>query len=271
MEGEDPLSNSRPKAELECMYTKRTRAFREFLDVSISYGEMLKIIESYYHKPLVKREIVKPSRIMILFSGITIVCELNKEMNLKLNEINRDWIAEKSNVGMMLIEMAPYFQMYEQYMRYYAKASRLLNTLGSEAFETFLEEQHEVIKKAYPQKSGSLTLPSLLSLPIKRISQILLLLKELLKRTPTCHIDFGPLKSAVNIWRKLCDVVDRAAGKFAIEAEVMDLQSRIEPPRVLISRGSKRVYYINGVVKTYVCLVYPTLLSLCIYYTCIYT
>ena len=246
----NPLSNSLPEHELQSTYKKRTRAFLEIVDVTEKFGEMLHLIEKYYHKPLADLDIVKPSVIVILFSGIQIVAALNETMIRKLNDIKKDWKPEISNVGMIMIEMAPYFQMYQQYMRYYAKAARLLKSLGSESFENFLDTQGELLKKSHPDNSRSLS--AFLSQPIKRVSQILLLMKELLKRTPTCHTDFGPLKRAVDIWQKLCSVIDGAAGKFAKEAEVLGLQARLVPPRILVSRGSKRAYVIHGVVRTYI-------------------
>ena len=54
----------------------------------------------------------------------------------------------------------------------------------------------------------------------------------------------------MDIWKKLCSAIDKAAGKYAREAEVLYLQSRLDPPRDLIS--SKLPYIMNGVVRTYI-------------------
>ena len=151
----DPLTNSLPGPELESTYKKRTRVFMEIVEVTENFGKSLSLIETYYHEPLEKLGIVKESVVVNLFSGIEVVRGMNKRMIENLHEIKKDWKPEISNVGMMLIEVAPYVRMYEQYMQYYAKASRQLKSLGSEAFEKFLETQNELLKKKYPDHSQS--------------------------------------------------------------------------------------------------------------------
>ena len=109
-------------------------------------------------------------------------------------------------------------------MLLYPKASWQLKSLRSEAFEKFLETQNERLKKKYPERSLT-SLSILLTQPIKRVSCILLLMKELLKRTPTCHTDFGPLKKAVDIWKKISSKIDKAAGDEVKRVELLQIQS----------------------------------------------
>ena len=223
----------------------------EMVEATENFGKSLSLIETYYREPLQKLGLANESVDRNLFAGIDVVRGLNNKMTESLHEIKKDWKPEISNVGMMLIEIAPYIRLYRQYMLLYPKASWQLKALGSEAFEKFLETQNELLKKKYPGRSLT-SLSILLTQPIKRVSSIVLLMKELLKRTPTCHTDFGPLKKAVDIWKKISSVIDKAAGKHGRGVELLKIQSRLDPPRDLISLRGSSSYIMNGVVRTYI-------------------
>ena len=127
----------------------------EMVEATENFGKSLSLIETYYRVPLRRARLVNESVDKILFAGIDVVRGLNNKMTESLHEIKKDWKPEISNVGMMLIEIAPYIRMYEQYMLLYPKASWQLKSLGSEAFEKFLETQNELLKKKYPDHSQS--------------------------------------------------------------------------------------------------------------------
>eukprot|EP00940_MAST-03C_sp_MAST-3C-sp2_P001617 g1617.t1 len=231
---------------------------KEMLEAAKKYEETLRTVCEDYEAGL-EKESTENERISTreertqLFSGMHIVQQLNLSMIRKLEDIWKTWDPRTSQLGGAMLELAPYYQMYNQYALYFERASKLLNGLlkTRDVFADAVDRCNNKIDEKFADGIDR-SLLTLLSIPIRRVSQMLLLMKEVAKRTPPSHDDYGPMQNALKVWQKLLTIVDSSVRKHAKQGTFIDIQSRIQPRRVLLTRGSQRVYYFHGRVRTHI-------------------
>jgi len=120
------------------------------------------------------------------------ISPLNRGFLKELEALMDNWNDRSSLLGPLFIKYAPFFKMYITYCNSHQKAVNELRKLlkKKSLFKDFVESARK-----YPRTKG-LDIESFLIMPIQRIPRYTLLLKELLKHTPTSHLDHKHLLSA---------------------------------------------------------------------------
>lgn len=98
---------------------KKEKAMREVIDSEVAYLRQLEIIIKYFKEPLLEKYILSEEEIEKVFSKVTMLYNLNKELLDRMSE-NPVSIAEAFK------KVAPYFKMYSTYAYEYKMISQFL-------------------------------------------------------------------------------------------------------------------------------------------------
>eukprot|EP01086_Lenisia_limosa_P011694 TRINITY_DN38092_c0_g1_i1.p2 TRINITY_DN38092_c0_g1~~TRINITY_DN38092_c0_g1_i1.p2 ORF type:complete len:100 (-),score=8.09 TRINITY_DN38092_c0_g1_i1:98-361(-) len=71
---------------------------------------------------------------------------------------------------------------------------------------------NKAVEKSANSLPGTSPLPSLLIAPIQRIPRYILLMSTLVQNTPKDHPDYRPSKNALQLLKRLAQLVDRNTG-----------------------------------------------------------
>eukprot|EP01080_Neovahlkampfia_damariscottae_P001182 gene1182-10696_t len=158
-----------------------------------------KTLELYYY-PLFLNPIVSKSKREEVFSGLENIYKLNSKILVKFKNRIDHW-HENPRIGDLFVEFSPYLKIYTTYFVKYEKSLNwiLQQSKKDSKFETFLN-----LRRGDKFMTEGSKITSFLITPIQRIPRYKLLLQEMLKKSPSDHIDFNDLKQA------LCTISDVA-------------------------------------------------------------
>eukprot|EP00005_Dracoamoeba_jomungandri_P013189 CAMPEP_0174265798 /NCGR_PEP_ID=MMETSP0439-20130205/27916_1 /TAXON_ID=0 /ORGANISM="Stereomyxa ramosa, Strain Chinc5" /LENGTH=833 /DNA_ID=CAMNT_0015352429 /DNA_START=119 /DNA_END=2620 /DNA_ORIENTATION=- len=210
-----PLS---PRTSLEM----RSRVIEELISTESDYVRDLNVIYSLYHNPLKELQIISNREFQTIFSNLSIILSVSKEVQdeLKLLETAED--AEKL-VGKTFLKLADYLKMYTLYCANQGECMKTTAELDqtNKEFTKFLENC--ILN---PLSRGN-TLNGFLIKPIQRICKYPLLLKELLKYTPASHDDYELLKAALEKVQKVVEEVEETKNMLENLQTILDIQRNI--------------------------------------------
>ncbi|KNC76694.1 hypothetical protein SARC_10822, partial [Sphaeroforma arctica JP610] len=133
----------------------------------------------------------------------------------------------QQRVGACFMKHAEQFKCYTMYCAKHSKALELLNRLGTRSKLKEFER-----KKAMDLASGggqrNLSLSSLVMKPVQRICKYPLLLKEFRQKTPSDHLDYVQLTSALSMMEELAEYINEMTRKMEDMQSMVTLQQQID-------------------------------------------
>lgn len=232
-----PTKEKTPKAEM------RRHVLQNLLDTERSYVHNLGAMLTMFFKPLKRPEnghIIEPSLVDEIFYQIPEIL-VNHEFFLEqlTNRVNA-WSDEQiiGDIFVSSFTKCLLMDAYSNFINHFVQAKTTIRqaTNARPQFVKYIEQ----CTKEHKEK---LTLSDLLIMPVQRIPRYCLILKDMLKYTPTEHPDFGNLKLALDEIKTLADRMNKGEVE-ADQAErdverLRDIEATIEGMVDLVNSNRK--------------------------------
>jgi hypothetical protein len=218
--------------------SRRVRA-EEVVTTEETYVQQLNMLFTAVIQPLTqlaggKTEILTRAEILSMFSNAEVIMNCHFKLMHSLRERMAGW---KSNprLGDVFLENTSFFKLYKHYVNNFDKSVIALKECRSQnkRFKEFLE------KLEYTERLSKLSLDSFLILPVQRIPRYVLLLKELLRVTPSTHPDHEDLGHAHDAARELADYINRNKSDADTLNQIYAIKEQIEGYDDLIATGRR--------------------------------
>lgn len=242
----------------EAMKRKRRMAAREIYTSEEVYVKYLQDIQTLWKAPLKSKGIVTDSEHAVLFGNIDTLVQVNIVLMNELKLRMEIW-TDSTKIGDVFVKNAMYLRAYKSYCETYNDAQNILASLAT--------------KKSYTQYAKSIqeasqALPTLLACPFSRIPRYLLLLREVLNRTPAEHPDYPDLQEALKQMASIASELEKgiADAQFAkrlqavISRNYIGLSPLLVPHRILHTEGEIDIS-VNGQTRANVALLFNDVIA----------
>ncbi len=167
--------------------TPRNKVVHEIVQTELKYLKHLDEICGSYKQQMGKMPGLLAKDVPVLFQNIDAIRLLSRRMLAMFGEVLETWRSGSSLVSSVFLELGPFFLIYEEYCSGFETAQNVLDSFGRDA----------AVASFLKTLKGSLTLDSLLIMPVQRIPRYKLLLEDLFRRTPESHRDYAGLRDAL--------------------------------------------------------------------------
>ena len=220
---------------------KRTLVAREMRDTEQVYLNGLRKLVQHYAQPL--QAIIGVAQAKAVFGNVEEIAGLSETFLSMLAARVEAW-NEHSTMGDVFKRYAPFFKIYSMYTSKYESGLQYLGSL-------FEKNRDAAQVQAAALAAGAPEISSLMITPVQRIPRLVLLLKELRKRTAEGHPDERELDEALAEFKKIAGAVNERLKKEDENKKVLDVQESLwslhkEVPE-LLSPG--RYYVREGLVS----------------------
>ncbi|XP_013175917.1 PREDICTED: muscle M-line assembly protein unc-89-like isoform X4 [Papilio xuthus] len=184
------LKEKRPEADQIAIAARRQAVVRELIETEEEFGRDMRQVAARYMRPLDKAHTPKPvfENRELLFSNFRQICEFH---NTSLLEGLKYYAGEPRLLGRALLRMEREFDKHAAYCRDEPRAQRLLAT------DPVVNKYFQNIADKIGDDKG---LAEHLKLPIQRINDYQLLLKELVKYSKRLGEDCNDLQNALELF-----------------------------------------------------------------------
>eukprot|EP01088_Endostelium_zonatum_P014587 TRINITY_DN3260_c0_g1_i1.p1 TRINITY_DN3260_c0_g1~~TRINITY_DN3260_c0_g1_i1.p1 ORF type:complete len:1010 (-),score=251.87 TRINITY_DN3260_c0_g1_i1:132-3161(-) len=205
----------------------RAKVVEEFISTEESYVSDLSVICQIFLEPIKKHHMMDKPTIQTVFGNIESLYSVNSTFLASLKQ-------NPEAIGKIFAENIELFMIYSVYCATQTQANYFLTHGVKEHLE--LQQYLNSVQKI-PQ-CRQLDLGSFLIKPIQRICKYPLLLRELLKYTPTTHEDYKQLEYSYNKAVELGDKINSKKKESEISARMNDLSSKLIMSKSLVGRNS---------------------------------
>eukprot|EP00002_Diphylleia_rotans_P025719 TRINITY_DN5095_c0_g1_i1.p1 TRINITY_DN5095_c0_g1~~TRINITY_DN5095_c0_g1_i1.p1 ORF type:complete len:1116 (+),score=214.64 TRINITY_DN5095_c0_g1_i1:44-3391(+) len=226
-------------AEVQKRATHRENVTQELIATESDYVRDLKIVVQEFLEPLQSSNILSSAQINEIFLEIRSLYNLHV---IILEEFNKN----THNVGGIFVKYGAALKLYSNYCAAYDNILAAITKLrqSNSGFRKFLKSalQKEVCR--------GLDLSGFLIKPVQRICKYPLLLRELLKYTPSDHKDYQSIDEALQIVNKCAAGVNQKVREMKNNERLLSISSRLEgckdslltPTRKFIMEAPVRKY-----------------------------
>ncbi|CEO99564.1 hypothetical protein PBRA_007297 [Plasmodiophora brassicae] len=225
----------------ESMEARRTMIINELFQTEESYLKSLHALRDRWIAPMTK---AAADRSMGTLStrDLQMLSFANVDIIVSLHDALLPQLKDASNIGAAFVKFGDYLKMYTAFVNGY---DNVLSTLAALKANKKFKAFGDAIRAADP----TLSLESLMIMPIQRIPRYLLLLTELKKHTPEFHTDYAAIATACERLKLIANHINSSKANFENVNAILQLQSRItgydhtliEPGRVLVHEGRLQV------------------------------
>ncbi|KAJ2614196.1 hypothetical protein H4S08_001819 [Coemansia sp. RSA 1365] len=238
-------------SELQQMLLQRTRIAGEILHTERTYVEGLGLIEKLYISPLLasaqqQSPILSRKDVRRLFANFPDIISLSRELLCQLDArlgpgADPPWDPATGRIGDIFMRIAPFLKMYSLYLRNFRSAlSDISRWLGeNQEFARFIQQASS------NSECKGLSFQSYLLLPVQRIPRYKLLLEDLLKHTPTTHVDHQSIGDALRTIEEVATFVNENIEENEMTLSIIEIQrtlglkeSLLVPGRRLVKMGA---------------------------------
>uniref|UniRef100_V9KQH8 Rho guanine nucleotide exchange factor 3 n=1 Tax=Callorhinchus milii TaxID=7868 RepID=V9KQH8_CALMI len=229
--------------ELSAREIRRQEVIFELTQGEQALIDDLNIAKKAYYEPMLKLSIIPENELNQIFGSLYSLTPLHEDLTRRLqNERKKDGTVDC--VGATLLEWLPSLAcLYQTYCCNQVAAKALLDyKKQNRRVEEFLRLCQE---SAFSRK---LDLWNFLDLPRSRLVKYPLLLKEVLRHTPSDHLDYPSLRQAIAMIQDIVSEINSKAGEsecefFKYRLYYLDdgqMDPSISTSRVLCCRGQLR-------------------------------
>lgn len=118
----EALDEIKNKTEEERRRFKREKALLEIINSEIKYIHQLEIIINFFMKPTKERKLLKPDDYGILFSNVSTIYSVNKEL---LDELDKG----VENIANAFSKIAPFLKLYSVYAYEFKNSLKILQVI----------------------------------------------------------------------------------------------------------------------------------------------
>lgn len=200
---------------------KRQQVIFELINTEEKYVEDLRYLMEVYYEPL-RRNFLK-EKIGVVFSNLDSIVPVHVQLLIALQALRGEGSTITNGIAKPFAEMANMFKIYAHYC---ANQSSAISKLAAfaESDDTLAEFLRTARDK--PESKG-LDLGSFIIKPLQRLCKYPLLLKELLKRTPTSHPEYSELNEVYLQISKTVDMINERVRKEENARKLLEIQEQL--------------------------------------------
>jgi len=238
------LSGQRRSAIRPSATMNRMSVINEMMTTERDYVADLEIVVKLWLNPIRVRDLLTEAEIGAIFSNLETILQMNQTILLAFEKrliVQRDKQEGTEMVGDIFQQMGDFFKMYKVYCADHLRALQKLEELtqSKSAFAQFLEEAKQ------DPRCRKLGLYGFLIKPVQRITKYPLLLRELVRNTPSSHPDYQKLVDARNKIESIVNQINEATRSFENQQKILAIQNNVEgltnlvaPARFLVLGGT---------------------------------
>lgn len=218
----------------EPMYLRREKIAKEVFETEEKYVSNLKVLLDVFVNPLNQaiidhKPILSVDEMNTVFSVVQLIYNLHVSFLNKLRPIFAKW-TWSSCIGSHFETLADRLKVYETFVNNYDRALALLDSVALQKRKSFQAFMKEAALKASGVAYAGIS--HYLIMPIQRPPRFLMLLGELVKYTPSTHVDYQSLKRSVQKMSALASYLNEARRISETEIKVEEITSRFGGPLV---------------------------------------
>ncbi|KAK6488995.1 epithelial cell-transforming sequence 2 oncogene-like isoform X1 [Huso huso] len=207
---------------------KRTMFAREVLQSENNYVQLLEIIRDIYVTPLKaalssNRGIVSAANVLIIFSDVLDILELNRQFLEELKERLQEW-GPSQCLGDVFIKFSTRLNTYTNFFNNYSVILKTIDKCRETipAFRAFLKRHDRTVV------TKMMCLQELLLFPSKRFEEYVTLLYGLRLHTPPEHTDRANLTTAVEKMKHYRDFIRQLKQNMNCDPKMLEAQRSIQ-------------------------------------------
>ncbi|KAH9256113.1 hypothetical protein BASA81_005889 [Batrachochytrium salamandrivorans] len=193
---------------------KRRRVVDEIVQTEYTYNTQLGRMIREFQRPLLENNTLTEEEDAVCFCGVVQIHELSTRMLATLQGKVEAWDASTSTIGDTFLLYASFFKMYMPFANNFERGQQVLMEKGNEVIPVELQ--------------------SLRIMPIQRVPRYVLLIKELLKHTPSTHVDYLLLTKSLEQVIQVASQINTRLQSSQLEAKVFEIQSSLWSATVTI-------------------------------------
>lgn len=218
---------------------KRISVLQEVQETEQNYLHDIHILIEFWEPAIRQLRLFNESELAQIFKDFPTIYKCHLFFLHTLKEHGCEF---STNVGDIFLEFSDYFKLSLPYISNYHNVIQIINS------------RPKVLTINDVEKGKDLT--SYLITPVQRIPRYILFIKELLKRTPSCHPDFESLELAYTNIQKITVEMDISTKKAQQMNEIWMIQKSLTKPFSLISPNRYLKYTLNITFKSENCHLY---------------
>ena len=209
-----------------------------------SFVKQLEQLSTDYINPLTvlastpNNSILTIEQLRDIFSNLPQIVVLNKKFLSDLEERLAEW-DENPCLGDVVLQFAPFFKMYTQYVNNHETATQTLAKARADEKKGFADFEKACMSRGVP-----MSLESYLITPIQRVPRYKLLLFEIMKNTPEDHQDMPNLQKALDVVSTVAKHINDSVKSQETRSKITSIQDKfstkltlITPSRVFVKQG----------------------------------
>ncbi|CAN7995833.1 unnamed protein product [Ixodes pacificus] len=214
--------------------SKRQQVCWELLQTETNYVAILHTILTLFKAPLENPDgepLLDPTEIRIIFGNLPPIYQVHRSLQLVLQSMLRSWTDSHSIGEAILHHREDFEKAYPPFVNFFEKTKETLMQCDAER-----PRFHAFLKRCQTKpECGRQTLVELLIRPVQRLGSVILLLKEIQKRTPKENRDSQNLDHAIAALNQVMLNINEGKRKTESQVAMFDIFNDIEncPPNIL--------------------------------------
>lgn len=221
------------------------------VDSEKNYVDALTRILEQYERPLAEMEprVLSDRKLKVVFHRLREVLQCHRLFQMALASRVAEWDSVEmiGDVFVASFSKSMVLDAYSEYVNNFSTAVAVLKKTCSTkpAFLEFLKQSQE-------SSSDRVTLYSLMTRPIQRFPQFILLLQDMLKNTPRGHPDRLPLQMALTELETLAEKLNERKRDADQRCEIKQMAKAVNERYLnkLLSSGSRRLVRSDDMIET---------------------
>jgi len=223
---------------------RREKAAREIMESEEAYVQNLQLIMVEYYKPLKKmmaeKRMITQQQFKDLFLNLSEIVDFNTKVLAAFKERMKNYDNRKTCIGDIFLQFPDMSRLYSEFVSTFDKSALVLNQLLENS--DFAKWQEDV---AMQPQMHRMRIGTLLIMPVQRVPRYMLLLRELISKTPESHPDYAHLNKAMEFVSTVASGINEAKRRVEAHEKVSEIQEHfkgqlpglVRPFRSLIYEG----------------------------------
>jgi len=218
-----------PDSEVKKMIY-RTKIIEEILKTEETYINGLNRLSTFWQPNMISAKLLTMEEATSIFQNFAVISACHQRF---LNQLKAKGGSFSSQVAEALLNSTEFFKASSYYIGSYNTCLSLIKRKLSNPVSQRLMD--EIMQKNPDDKLEILS--SLLITPIQRMPRYILFIKELIKKTPSCHPDFVMLETAHCIIEKVTREIEVLASRAEMNQKLLDFEERLLKPFSIYYEG----------------------------------
>ncbi|XP_077516271.1 epithelial cell transforming 2 pebble isoform X2 [Amblyomma americanum] len=219
--------------------SKRQQVCMELLQTETNYVAILNTILTLFKNPLedpssvVMRgePLLDSAEVRLIFGHLPPIYDVHRSLQMRLQAMVLSWSEDMSVGEAVLAHREAFAKAYPPFVNNFERVRETLAQCDRQR-----PRFHAFLKRCQTKpECGRQTLAELMIRPIQRLGSMILLLKEIQKRTPKNNKDFGELEKAIAALNEVMLNINEGKRKTESQVAMFDIFNDIEkcPPNIL--------------------------------------